>query len=159
MAASKRLIVRIAVLDIAVITVSPVANYYLPPHQGPDLYLMTGAALIGAITFLGVWYVQRMHLLNGSSVAMRDAIAAAFVLTYLPMVGWSAFSPYVREGDPVKQLPMAQNLLNNFTYLTGTVVVFYFGAQAIAAAIDSRSRSQDRKNPAAPAASNESTGS
>jgi hypothetical protein len=63
---------------------------------------------------------------------MRDAIAAAFVVTYLVIVGWSAFFNYLTDVTQQSALsPLTSSLITNFTALTGVVVGSYFGADAL----------------------------
>lgn len=142
----RKLIVRVIVADVLVAVVTPVINYVVEAAWGVrmDIVLMSGAALIASITFLGVWYAERLHRVSDASVAMRDAIAAGFVLVYLCVVSWSAFFNYQREGDEMKLSPITENMINNFTTLTGVVVAFYFGAQALTAAAKYRADGRDR---------------
>ncbi len=59
---------------------------------------------------------------------MRDGIAAAFVVTYLVIAGWAAFL-ITSEGRHLSAL--AENVVPNFTVLTGIVIGGYFGADAV----------------------------
>ena len=72
---------------------------------------------------------------------MRDAIAASFVVTYLVMVAWSAFFNSTENMDPGGRAvlaPLTQTLISNFIILTGLVVGFYFGIEAIKQVVQSR---------------------
>jgi hypothetical protein len=75
---------------------------------------------------------------------MRDGIAAAFVVTYLVILGWAAFFNYYSSPPPnaapnaptspalqAQLSPLTQALIGNFTVLTGVVVGGYFGADAV----------------------------
>jgi hypothetical protein len=100
----------------------------------PDSYwpLQIGAALIGVWTFLMVWMIQ--HGADASErrrTAVRDAIAAAFVTTYLVIVSWSVFSRLATNQDVANLDPLAVTLVSHFTYLTGIVVAAHVGAGAL----------------------------
>lgn len=123
--------------DVAVAAGAPLWNRYVPEFNTP---LEAGAAVIAVATFLGVWLLQR-HGGAGRDDrnSMRDGIAAAFVVTYLVIVGWAAFM----RGQEA-QTPLALTVVPNFTVLTGVVVGGYFGADAIkqVALINARRRQQ-----------------
>jgi hypothetical protein len=61
--------------------------------------------------------------------SMRDGIAAAFVVTYLVIVGWKAFIK--SYNDQSYQLQLTRDLVGNFTVLVGVVVGGYFGTDAV----------------------------
>ena len=71
---------------------------------------------------------------------MRDAIAAAFVTVYLTIVAWSAFFAISTSGEPAQLSPLTQTVISNFTYLTGIVVAFYFGTDALMRIGDKRTK-------------------
>lgn len=81
---------------------------------------------IGIITFLGILVL--CHNRNGragfNKAEMRCAIAATFMVVYFTMLGVLLFSGM----EPSQS---ATTLINNFTYLVGVVVVFYFGSTAV----------------------------
>lgn len=70
---------------------------------------------------------------------MRDAIAAAFVVTYLVIVGWATFF----KGD-TERPELSKEVVGSFTVLVGVVIGGYFGADAIkqVTLINARSREQ-----------------
>lgn len=110
--------------DLVVATGAPFLNKLFKGWNGP---LEAAAAAIAVGTFLGVWLLQRhggagRHDRN----SMRDAITAAFVVTYLVIVGWATFSAL---GNDVT--PFTKDLVANFTLLVGVVVGGYFGADAV----------------------------
>ncbi|OBI18361.1 hypothetical protein A5713_18035 [Mycobacterium sp. E2497] len=110
--------------DVVVAAGAPFLNKRFEGWNGP---LEAGAAVIAIGTFLGVWLLQRYRGAGRSDRnSMRDAIAAAFVATYLVIVGWATFSKL--GGD---QTQLARDLVTNFTVLVGVVVGGYFGADAI----------------------------
>jgi hypothetical protein len=99
-----------------------------------DTALQVGTALIAVVTFLGVWLIQRDPVDKPPSVTeVRDAIAAAFTITYLVMVAWTAFgNPGSQNAsDQIQPLSaLTEMLTSHFSVLTGIVVGFYFGADA-----------------------------
>lgn len=111
--------------DLVVAAGAPAWNYYVKDYNTP---LEAGAAVIAVGTFLGVWLLQR-HAGAGRDDrnSMRDAIAAAFVVTYLVIVGWAAF---IKSSDDTAP-PLTKDLVGNFTVLVGVVVGGYFGADAV----------------------------
>ena len=64
---------------------------YVFHPSAPDIPLQAGAALIAVVTFVGVWLIQRLRPNVGPVSEMRDAIAAAVVVVYLVILGWSSF--------------------------------------------------------------------
>jgi hypothetical protein len=119
----------VLIVDATVAVGAPIWDYYFTRS---DIPLQVGAAVIAVVTFLGIWMVQ--HNLTGSGPetnSMRDAIAAAFVVTYLVIVGWATFLGFY-SGERQETLnPLANTVLPSFTVLTGVVVGGYFGADAI----------------------------
>jgi hypothetical protein len=115
-----------------------------------DAALQVGTALIAVITFLGVWLIQRDPIdTPPSNTEVRDAIAAAFAITYLVMVGWTAFgNPGSQNASGQAQglAPLTQMLTSHFTVLTGIVVGFYFGADAFKQTTQKRSSTPAARN-------------
>ncbi|WP_102417562.1 hypothetical protein [Mycobacterium sp. 4858] len=116
----------LVVVDVVVAAGAPLWDQYFTKS---DAALQVGAAVIAVATFLGVWLLQR-HAGAGRSDrnSMRDGIAAAFVVTYLVIAGWAAFL-ITSEGRHLSAL--AENVVPNFTVLTGIVIGGYFGADAV----------------------------
>lgn len=113
------------VADMVVAAGAPAVNYFVPRYNTP---LEAGAAMIAVVTFLGVWLLQRQRGAGRDDRnSMRDGIAAAFVVTYLVIVGWAAFMKVTEDQMP----PLAQALIGNFTVLVGVVVGGYFGADTV----------------------------
>jgi hypothetical protein len=121
--------VTLVAVDVLVAAGAPLLDRYMVHH---DLILGAGAAVIASSTFLGVWLIQRKEA-AGRAVrnSMRDAIAAAFVMTYLVIVSWSAFFNFLLAQGPATLSPLSATLVTNFTVLTGIVVGGYFGADAV----------------------------
>lgn len=123
--------------DLVVAAGAPVWNRYVEPFNIP---LESGAAVMAVGTFLGVWLLQR-HAGAGRDErnSMRDAIAAAFVVTYLVIVGWATFF----KGD-TERPELSKEVVGSFTVLVGVVIGGYFGADAIkqVTLINARSREQ-----------------
>jgi hypothetical protein len=117
----------LVLVDVAVATVAPI----IAEWKNNLTWLQVGAAVIAVATFLGVWLLQR-HRAAGRAEwnSMRDAIAAAFVLTYLAIVGWVTFIGFYKTDEP-KVIGLTSMLVQNFTVLTGVVVGGYFSADAI----------------------------
>lgn len=116
----------LVVADVVVAAGAPLWDQYFTQS---DTALQVGAAVIAVTTFLGVWLLQR-HAGAGrhDKNSMRDGIAAAFVVTYLVIAGWAAF--LITSKDRTLSA-LAENLIPNFTVLTGIVVGGYFGADAV----------------------------
>lgn len=142
----RRVIYKVVILDSAIAFLAPIANHPIAKTFSIDMPLMSGAALIAVLTFTGIWYAERMYLGSASSVAMRDGIAGSFVVAYLVIVGWSAFFPTYRRGQENELAALSREMLTNFTYVTGIVIAFYFGSQAISQVIGSR-QSKSREPP------------
>ena len=110
-----KVFVRVGALIIAIWFVG-IALGYVP---GIELGPLSGAIFaIGAVTFMGT-------LRAGAD--MRTAIAASFVMVYFAVLAALATSGMNRE-----QIDNAvgEQLWENFSYLVGVIVVFYFGASA-----------------------------
>lgn len=120
----RRTVATLVIGDMVVATAAPLVNKLFEGWNGP---LEAAAAAIAVGTFLGVWLLQR-HSGAGrhDRNSMRDAITAAFVVTYLVIVGWATFSAL---GTDVT--PFTKDLVANFTLLVGVVVGGYFGADAV----------------------------
>jgi hypothetical protein len=91
-------------------------------------WLQVGAAVIAVTTFLGVWLMERDATGVPDRNPMHDAIAAAFVVTYLVSVAWAAFMFFSSD---VKISSLASTLVQNFTVLTGVVVGGHFSADTV----------------------------
>lgn len=133
--------VALVAVNLVVAVGAPLSNYFLFFGKS-DTALQAGAAVIEVTTFTCVWLIQRSRVYkNPTTDSMRDAIAASFVVTYLVLVGWSAFFNYavsVEESREAALAPLTQTLISNFTILTGLVVGFYFGTEAIKQVVQAR---------------------
>jgi hypothetical protein len=129
--------------DVLIAVAGPVADSF-----GFVKAMPIGAAVVAVWTYLLVWLIQRDPAHEGSkgtvkhgekstTNSMRDAITATFIVTYLVLVSWTAFL-HEEEGKPAG---IATTFVSNFTFLTGIVVGFYFGTDAI------RQVAQIRKEP------------
>jgi hypothetical protein len=130
-------------VDVVVAVVAPVAAARLAAYWP----LQIGSGLVGVWTFLMVWTIQ--HAAddpNRNRTAVRDAIAYAFVTTYLVIVSWSVFSRLATHNDTTSLDPLAQTLLSHFTYLTGIVVTAHLGAGALERFGTQRSGKQNGDN-------------
>src|ERR1700687_4068565 len=131
--------VLLVVVNCTVAVGAPVWNYYFTRS---DIALQAGAALVAVTTFTCVWLLQRSRKWGDPLAdSMRDGIAASFVVTYLVMVGWAGFFNYSVSTDPAqldRLAPLTQQLIGNFTVLTGIVVGFYFGTDAVKAVVAGR---------------------
>jgi hypothetical protein len=117
-------------VDLAIAAAGPVWDR----HSNTDMPLEMGAAVVAVWTYFMVWLIQRRSveaIENPASNPIRDAIAAAFVVTYLVIVGWTAFFHLFKEGEQYQLAPLTQMFVTNFTFLTGVVVGSYFGADVV----------------------------
>lgn len=122
-----------------------------------DWPLQICAGVIAVLTFFLMWLNQHENVQSLSEQALndvppnpvRDAIAAAFVVTYLVMVVWRVFYRVASGQEAVKVDSLAQTFLSNFTFLTGVVVSFYFSAGAVERVAHIRSRPKTRDEPEA----------
>src|SRR5882757_9771827 len=129
-------------IDTTIAGVAPVANFY----WNPDIPLQVGAAILALWTFFMTWQIQRDPVNTATETAanpIRDAIATAFVVTYLVMVGWSTFFRVFSPDTKFKLGPISEAFIPNFTVLTGIVVGSYFGADAIKQVAMVRNRQSD----------------
>jgi hypothetical protein len=129
-------------VDAAIAGVAPVVNSY----WNADIPLQVGAALLAVWTFFMMWQIQRDPVNTARETAanpIRDAVAAAFVMTYLVMVGWSTFFRVFTPEAKFELGPISKEFIANFTFLTGIVVGSYFGADAIKQVAIIRNRPSD----------------
>ncbi|GAA0380790.1 hypothetical protein [Streptomyces blastmyceticus] len=113
-------------------------------YNAADVGYMIAAGVIAPVTLLGIWYYEIRYLSKDLADAMRDAIAAAFVLLYLTIVSWSAFFRY--RTDKADLSPLTHDVMGNFGTLTGVVVAFFFGSNAVGKILEaaqSRGRAED----------------
>lgn len=99
-----------------------------------DVGLQSGAGAIAVATFAGVLADARGK--RTTSDAMRDAIAATFVVLYLVILGWSSFFNWIDRPGTLN--PLTATFTTNFTALTGVVVAFYFGSKTVERITDAR---------------------
>lgn len=84
-----------------------------------------------------------------------DAVAAAFVMSYLVIVGWSTFFRVVTPEARFELRPISKEFIANYTFLTGIVVGSYFGADAIKQVAIIRHRQSDgSEKPVVPSPTN-----
>jgi hypothetical protein len=100
------------------------AGAVLSDWRNTDLWAAAAAAMVGVLTFFGV-----LGLHDESALAkerIRDAIASAFIVVYLVLLGLLAFQSVSGEGFETPEV--ANTLVTNFTVLMGVVIAAYFGA-------------------------------
>lgn len=123
-------VVALVSVNLAVAAAGPVWDR----HADTDMPLEMGAAVVAVWTFFMVWLIQRDPAYareNPASNPLRDAIAAAFVVTYLVIVGWTAFFHLFTSVEHPALAPLTQTFVSNFTFLTGVVVGSYFGVDVV----------------------------
>lgn len=86
------------------------------PWQAP---VAMALSVVSLVTFGGFYIAARRA---------RVAIAASFLLTFLVMLSFSLTIPGLRGGD---QTALAKSLVDQFGGVVSTVVVFYFGSEAV----------------------------
>jgi hypothetical protein len=94
----------------------------------PTAFSAIAAALI---TFF--WFISgaRRNSIDNFGSAMRTAMAASLTVLYIVLIGiFSFWQPYFHEGEEVGTPDITTLLINNFTYLMGVVIAFYFGSSA-----------------------------
>ncbi|MBO0882456.1 MAG: hypothetical protein J2P17_19415 [Mycobacterium sp.] len=120
----------VAVL-VAIAAPLAVSYMYLVAHVSADFGYICGAGVLAVVTFYAVWSYERHTRDSTSADAMREAIAASFVLVYLLLVIWAIFFNDVPSGSGEQTNPITKDLLQSFTYVTGVVVGFYFASVAV----------------------------
>lgn len=112
----------LVIVDLAVAVGAPLFH--------SNFVLQAGVGVIAVNTFASVWLLERGSEEGKKPLTspMRNSIAASFVVTYLVLVGWSAF---LQGQTNLAPNGLTQVLISNFTILTGIVVGFYFGTDAI----------------------------
>ena len=123
---------------------------YVFHPSAPDIPLQAGAALIAVVTFVGVWLIQRLRPNVGPVSEMRDAIAAAVVVVYLVILGWSSFFPTISKSSGETLNPLTSTFITNFTALTGIVIGFYFTSTAATQIAARRSKATNQDDVVAP---------
>jgi len=116
----------VVAVDVAVAAYAPIATDVFRWYY----WLQVGAAVIAVTTFLGVWLTERNTTSGAQRDPMRDAIAAAFVVTYLVSVSWAVFL-FVGPNVNPQMTQLQLTLVQNFTVLTGVVVGAHFSADAL----------------------------
>jgi hypothetical protein len=103
----------IGVLDLGVFVWGVIPE----AHFGQDAYavLVASLAAIPIITFCGFYYCKEN---------MREAIAAAFILTYFSLATHIIISPGLRGLEQ-------SAILGKLNTFVGFVIAFYFGAEVI----------------------------
>ena len=87
--------------------------------------LAFAVSAIGVIFFLGVLMLGSPDPGSFRSGAVRHAIAAAFVTSYLTLLAFLVWN------GPFEDSPLAGRLLDSFTGLMQIIVPFYFASEAV----------------------------
>ena len=143
-------------LGIIIITVALAGTFcwdWINNSTGDDTLLALTSFLIGAITFFGIaggvdLRRGRQSLTKGR---MRTAIAASIVITYLFVLSLALFlqppkPTSASDTSPAQINPITEAFMNSFTNVVGVPVAFYFGASAVAEALDKQSTGEDDAN-------------
>jgi hypothetical protein len=133
----------VALLAVAIGIAAPVLDFIVLADVNVDVGLIAGAGGLAPLTFFGIWFYELRHGGLPNSEAMRDAIAGAFVILYLTTVAWSTFFNVFPKEEQNTLAPLTQTVLTNFSTLTGVVVAFYFGSQAITKGLEKGRRRKD----------------
>ena len=95
-------------------------------HYGSRAPLAWAAAMVPVVTFLAFlfWFSKGINKL-----ALRNSIAATFVVTFFVLLGIFMFFNGFRDkdGKPTDPPMITQTLLDEFNLLMGGVMAFYFG--------------------------------
>lgn len=104
--------------------------------------LAFAVAAEGVVFFLGVLMLGHFTALETGRAesAMRHAIAAGFFASYVTLLGLYSFI------EEFTQAELARTLVNNFTYLMGIIVAFYFGSTALVEYGKSKERAAEKTN-------------
>ncbi len=116
--------IKIATLGaIAIISVN-LALLFVFTRIGGIFMALAG---VGIVTFLGVLALADYVSIEPSvsTGEMRSAIASSIVVLYLVVIALT-FS-----GQVPAETAIATTLINNFTWVVGIVVVFYFGSKGV----------------------------
>jgi ABC-type xylose transport system permease subunit len=117
------ILIRIVALNLLVLGVGIGAGSYFASFF-PPIFAITAT---GILTFFGLL----SYALQGKSDSriedrdLRVAIAGSITTMYLVLVGYGVWVESTGTPDPI-----AQNLMNSFSTVVGTVIAFYFGASA-----------------------------
>ncbi|MEU5418758.1 hypothetical protein ACH4UT_28585 [Streptomyces sp. NPDC020799] len=165
----KNVILGVVFVDLFAGVAGPVLDCVWPQlnRYNADVGLMATAGAIAPVTLTGIWYYETRYSPKGPAEAMRDAIAAAFVLLYLTIAGWASFLPPTTDTKESVS-PLTRDVMSNFSTLTGVVVAFYFGANTVGKIAESiqlrgstadtpRAQTEEVPSQRSPEASGEST--
>jgi len=84
-------------------------------------------ASIGIVTFVGVLALADYVSIapSVSTGEMRSAITASIMVVYM------VFAAFAFSGAAFASTALASTVIQNFTYVVGIVVIFYFGSKAV----------------------------
>lgn len=90
-------------------------------------YPFLAIAAVGIITLIGVLALADYVSVEPSvsTGEMRSALSASIVAVYLVVVALAA------TGGPLASTESAVAVIQNFTWVVGAVVIFYFGSKAV----------------------------
>jgi hypothetical protein len=118
------MIIVLACVLLVVIAVSLVGTGAFETRK----FIIFSVIASGLLTFFGFLWIGVQENADGALTeqAMRTAIAASAVASYLVLVGHGVF--FVEDIGAMP--PIAQALLTSFTTIVGIVLAFYFGSTA-----------------------------
>lgn len=112
----------VAVIGAADLVVIPLIIFFL---KIPIQWIFIG---IGLVTFFGI--ILTANYMSGTSPfntgEIRKAITGSFIavyFTFLPAVTFGG--SMIPSGEPIK------TIINNFTWIVGLIIVFYFGSRTV----------------------------
>ena len=129
-------IIWLGILDILIVAVGLIAWIYaleyedvekiLPSHSGA-VVLIAAIFALASVTFFGIMSASQRctGAWSRNMEGPRLAIMASVLLVYFFLLGVNVF---LYPPDEMSEITRA--LINNFTYVVGIVVAFYFGSSA-----------------------------
>jgi hypothetical protein len=98
-------------------------------------------ASVGIVTFVGVLALADYVSIEPSvsTGEMRSAITASIMVLYL------VFVAYAFTGGAVPSTDLASTAIQNFTYVAGIVVIFYFGSKAVLQYVEAKDQANNSR--------------
>lgn len=131
-------VILIGILDILIVTIGSTIwafNEFIKANL-PDnfrvisissMILLITLFILACVTFFGILAKGQTSegILSHNKGDTRVAITASILVVYFFMLGVNTFC-----NPPREMTEITQTLMDSFTYVVGTVMIFYFGASA-----------------------------